>query len=554
MADNQLVRTAAEHLSQGTEGSAEFVEQVSGWSDALDAASLVGLLPVAITLMILHEMYFSTTDNRAPRIGWMLLRIIGFGACLAGYDRIVGLLTGLVGGASAWPDPGDLITPLENGLRVNMDLIGLMKVNNLGDTLGPFLIWAMLFMVDCMLALFAVVVVTVLVKIQALLLVIFVASGKTCLILSIMPGVGLGKSWAKAVATVAAWGAMGGVVYSAVGFTGGRFSNFAASSNIQAHFQIWLAYALIGIFFMSIPKLVGALASGSMTAAPGLAAAIGGGLMAAKFMSPSFGGRKSPNAERSGDFSGQPQRRGGKVERGSGEAQSGVPGAARDRHVSPRSGSSEGQRKHQAKSARAMEQSEKAGAHGGYQKTEGRPVKAEHRNQESGQRGAEGGNRGHVGPASGSPGPAKPQDAAGAGERSAEASHPIARRSSASSPGLDASGERSAPLALPSAPSAQGRAEAKGSTRTPESGPALETSRSSHAGGQESEVANSAPGAPGKQAHPNHSEQAPALQAVERTPSSEKRSPSKHRNNENIGDEGRPSSATPRLGGKQERS
>lgn len=284
MSARDLTRQAAEKLGQGSDSSAEFTQQVTDWSHSLELTTLGGLLPIAVAMLILHEMYFATTESRAPRVGWMLLRIVGFGACLLGYDRVVGMLTGLVGGG-AWPEVGDLIAPLHKAATARLSMLSDMNMGNMGVELPNFLLWLVLFMIDCMLALFAIIAITVLTKIQALLLVIFISTGKTCIVLSIMPGVGIAKSWARLVATVAAWSAMAGFVFSAVGVQSINY-NMVAQSGLSWHMHIWLQYAMLGIFTISIPKLVGAVVSGGMSAAPGMGAAIGGAFMGAKFLSP----------------------------------------------------------------------------------------------------------------------------------------------------------------------------------------------------------------------------------------------------------------------------
>ena len=322
MAD--LTTTAAEHLSQGVEGSEDFVAQVAQWSDTIDTASLTGLLPVAIAMLILHEMYYATSDNRAPRVWWMFLRIVGFGACLAGYDRVVGMLTGLVGGGN-WPEPGDLIAPLDYALQAQLRQLDAVDMGNFGELGLEFFIWAMLFAIDCMLALLAFIIVTVMMKGQALALIIFIAAGKTCLILSIMPGVGIAKSWAKVVATVAAWSFMAQIVFSAVGVANPALANWAGSTSVTAHMQIWLAYGMLAVFTASIPKLVGSLVSGGMSAAPGLGMAIGGAIMGAKMMSPgspNIRGRAQSLNEKGGELAGKAiSRTGGKVARTAGNAE-----------------------------------------------------------------------------------------------------------------------------------------------------------------------------------------------------------------------------------------
>ena len=313
----ELTQIAAEHLSQGIEGSEAFVQNVGQWNDSIDTANLNGLLPLAIAFLILHEMYFSTSENRPPRIWWMLLRIAGFGACLVSYGRIVSLLTGLVGGGS-WPDSGNLIAPLDFALDAQITNLSNVGWGNMAEFSIQAIVWAALFFIDCFMALIALLIVTVIVKGQALALLIFITAGKTCLILSIMPGVGIAKSWAKAVATVAAWSFMAKIVYSAVGALSPSLGHYAASTSVAAHMQIWLAYGLLAVFTLLIPKLVSALVSGGMSVVPGMGVALAGGMFAARFLRPKLppAGRIRSKNKKSKASSEKGQKRQGKVSRG----------------------------------------------------------------------------------------------------------------------------------------------------------------------------------------------------------------------------------------------
>ena len=270
----KVIDQAARLLHSG-EGNEEFVSNVHEWTGIVNGATLHSLLPLAVACLLLHEMWFSTQENRAFRVWPVLLRIVGCGALLAGYGRVVGLLTGLLGGAGAWPSDSLLIDGLKTTAERRMETFAGVEFDDLMGVLGHFLLWILLFMVDCFTAFFAYAVIFLLTKFQALMLVIFIAAGKTCIVLSLVPGVGLAKTWARALATLAAWGWMGGLVFSAVGGLNINVVQSSHSINIGWHFQLWIFYILLGIFAASIPKLVGMLASGAVSGAPSIAGALG---------------------------------------------------------------------------------------------------------------------------------------------------------------------------------------------------------------------------------------------------------------------------------------
>ena len=309
---------AAEQLSDGAEGAAEFVAKVDQINQSVDVTSMGGLLPLAIAILILHEVFTANAEHRGPRIWWMVMRVIAFMGAILCYPRIVGLLTGLLGGGS-WANPVEIIEPLEKAYDAHkaaraedgwMD----MKANVQG------LVWTYLFMVDCILGAVAFIATNIVIKAQGIFILIFTSIGKTCLILSIVPGVGLAKSWAKGLATVAAWSFMAKIVYSALGVMAPDTSDFATSVSIMLHMKLWLKYAMLVIFTVMIPKLVNSVVSGSVSAAPGVGAALAGGFMAFKAMKLGVSAAKK-GTQIAGKAAGKlANRHGGKVSRGLGKA------------------------------------------------------------------------------------------------------------------------------------------------------------------------------------------------------------------------------------------
>ncbi len=275
--DNEakILDSAARRLHDG-EGNAEFVGNVQEWAGVVDGATLHSLLPLAVACLLLHEMWTSTQENRAFRVFSVILRIVGCGALLAGYGRLVGLLTGVLGGAGAWPGDAMLTDGLRETVDARMETFAGLSIDEAMDALPHFLLWIVFFMVDCLCAFFAYAVIFLLTKFQALMLIIFISAGKTCIVLSLVPGVGLAKTWARALATLAAWGWMGGLVFSAVGGLDIPVLQYSHSVRIDWHFQIWIFYILLGIFGASIPKLVSMLSSGAVSGAPSILGAMGG--------------------------------------------------------------------------------------------------------------------------------------------------------------------------------------------------------------------------------------------------------------------------------------
>lgn len=220
-----LYHQAAEILG-GVSGAAS-TEKVQGAFETLtsfartgDAVSL-GLFPLALALLILHENYQAATGDGRFRVGYVLGRAVAIAALIHPwtYGRLCGLITYAAGGHGGFLGTSGLLGSVGksvDGLKgAFKDLAG--DDAGIGDSLEALLqllpligLWLIL-IASLLLAYVAGLLLTLS---QAVLLSILLAVGKTCLTATLVPGVGLGASWARSLAKVAAWSTIAAIVTS----------------------------------------------------------------------------------------------------------------------------------------------------------------------------------------------------------------------------------------------------------------------------------------------------------------------------------------------------
>jgi hypothetical protein len=183
----QLLDQAADQAALVPELGARIQETFGSWQAVADGAALHALFPLALTLCILHEHHEAATGQRAFRVSQVLVRTAVTAALVLGYGRVVGLITS-VAGAGEFPGWGELLGWTKKGIPAllsNYDGI---------DDLPRLLLMACVWVLLLVCSLFAYVASLLLSVAQGVLVAILLALGKTCIVASLVPGVGLGKS------------------------------------------------------------------------------------------------------------------------------------------------------------------------------------------------------------------------------------------------------------------------------------------------------------------------------------------------------------------------
>jgi hypothetical protein len=269
-----LYRQAAEIL--GGVGGAASTQKVQGAFETLtsfaqtgDKVSL-GLFPLALALLILHENYQAATGDGRFRVAYVLGRAVAIAALIHPwtYGRVCGLITYAAGGHGGFLGSSGLLGSVGksvDGLKgAFKDLAG--DDAGIGDSLEALLqllpligLWLIL-IASLLLAYVAGLLLTLS---QAVLLSILLAVGKTCLTATLVPGVGLGASWARSLAKVAAWSTIAAIVTSllvqAMPDLRGIVANMAYSEMMRVTGQ----FVVLAVCTFAVPVITERIFSGA---------------------------------------------------------------------------------------------------------------------------------------------------------------------------------------------------------------------------------------------------------------------------------------------------
>jgi hypothetical protein len=183
--------------------------QLHGAMHAVDHHAHVVLLPLCLAILLVHEHFRSAADGRAFRVGHVLARLGTVVAAVLAYSPLCGLITHVAGAGSGWMTSTgylDLHDVGAESLGAAWERLG--GLSDMPRFVGIVIVW-MLLMIS---VLFAYVAGALLSVVQAVSLSIFLGLGKTCIVVSLIPGVGLAKSWARSLAQVAAWSTVAGII------------------------------------------------------------------------------------------------------------------------------------------------------------------------------------------------------------------------------------------------------------------------------------------------------------------------------------------------------
>lgn len=261
--EQNTVRDLLGQASQMIAGSADAaVEWLSRAETTYDVASKVswGLLLLGFALLIVYEMGQS---DRGPRVGHILLKLGIVVALLLEYGRVVSLITGIAGGGD-WGQWDEVMSWAEN-----IDSVVSDKYDGIGS-LPQFLFWLLMIGILLLASLFAFVISQAISLSQGVLISIALCLGKLAITASIVPGVSLGKSWARFLAMVAAWTTVGGAILSLMQVQSGQVFTAIGTYSELAVLKLSGRYVVLGAALGATPWITAALFNGVAAMAPGL--------------------------------------------------------------------------------------------------------------------------------------------------------------------------------------------------------------------------------------------------------------------------------------------
>jgi len=116
--------------------------------------------------------------------------------------------------------------------------------------------------------------------IQSAVLAILLVLGKPCLVVSLVPGVNVGKGWAKALAQVAAWSTVAAMITKLLGGHQAQIRELMLAGQITPMLKTSAQFVLLALCTLAVPVIVGMVFSGSASGVVG--GIIGAGYAACK--------------------------------------------------------------------------------------------------------------------------------------------------------------------------------------------------------------------------------------------------------------------------------
>lgn len=259
-----LLHESIRQASASPEVAAKVTAQVDAFGAAANHAAHFGVLPLGFVLLCLHEQYRALSEGRAFRITYVLLRLVVVAGLLMEYDTVVRLITGLAGGGS-WAGPEQIIQWVGGGADLTLD-----RYDGIGS-LGSFFLWVLIFLVVVVCSLFALIVSMLLSISQGVLIAIALSLGKTCIAVSIVPGVGLAKSWARFLAMLAAWSTVANVIVALMQIQTATVLRAFIGGSLADALEMSARYVVMGAALGATPWITSALFNGVAAMAPGVA-------------------------------------------------------------------------------------------------------------------------------------------------------------------------------------------------------------------------------------------------------------------------------------------
>jgi hypothetical protein len=254
--------------------------QAAGYSTEL---AHFGLLPLCLALLVLHEQYRAATDGSNFRIASVLGRTAVVAAAIVAYGKLCALITGIAGAGGHWMASSEILGGVEQSSNAVGD--AWEKLGGLSDWPKFALLLLMSFILLCatLLAYVAGLLISVC---QGAILAILLIVGKPCIAVSLVPGVGVAKSWARALGQVAAWSTVAGILSRLLGSRHAEVQKLIADGQILPMLKAAAEFIIFAVSMLSVPKIVSMIFSGAVTAVSG---SMTGALMAAYVGAKSLG-------------------------------------------------------------------------------------------------------------------------------------------------------------------------------------------------------------------------------------------------------------------------
>ena len=279
--------TAGPSTAQHVEGAYQTLTTFAQYGDQVS----LGLFPLALALLIFHENFQAGTGDGRFRVAWVLGRAAAIAALIHPwtYGRLCGLITYAAGGHGGWLSSDALlgsVTKSVDGLRgAWTDYVG--DDPGISDSFSALInmlplvgIWLVLV---CSL-LFAYIAGVLLSLSQAVILSILLAVGKTCITVTLVPGVGLGSSWARSLAKVAAWSTVAGIVTALMVHAMPDLREMVRNMAYTAMLRTAGQFVVLAICTFAIPEITERIFSGAAPAGNAALAAVSKGWHGARTM------------------------------------------------------------------------------------------------------------------------------------------------------------------------------------------------------------------------------------------------------------------------------
>lgn len=250
-----------------------FFDMFLGAATTIDHATLYGLFPVCLCFLVVHEHYRALSEGGAFRVGPMFAKVLAVTTLYLNYGRLCSVL--LMFGGGGWM-ASDTYTAVVNGsntaLGHSWGTVSLLDLSSWGEFAVVFVSW---FLVVAS-TLFAYIASYLLSLEQQALSMILLSLGKTALIVSLVPGVTVGKSWARYLASVAAWSTVAGAITALLRYRGGDIGTLMAQGDLVALLKAVAQFVVLGICMLRVPQITSQLVGAGSSvgaAALGMAAA-----------------------------------------------------------------------------------------------------------------------------------------------------------------------------------------------------------------------------------------------------------------------------------------
>jgi hypothetical protein len=301
-ADNILDEAIA-RLQAGTDAAmaavnhaSETFAKIKAAAEAANQFAVFGLLPLCLALLILHENARAVTEGGSFRTSYVLGRTAIVCGLVFAYGDLCHLITGL----ASWG--GHFMTGGQYESMTDWDkskeaLSSAWDNSSIGDYIVIVLVWMMV--MAC--ALFAYIANSLLGLSQAVLITILLSLGKLCIVVSLVPGVHVGKGWARSLGQVAAWSTVGGVITALLAARNTSMRELIAAGHLAPMLKLAAQFAILAVCTLAVPAITARIFSGAAPHAVGALGTVMLGVAGLKMMSSSgfaaFRGKSSGKTE-----------------------------------------------------------------------------------------------------------------------------------------------------------------------------------------------------------------------------------------------------------------